>query len=324
MSRPLLPPGAAALLSTWCHQNLGSRPTRHLFKTGHLSAIVGVELEDGRQVVVKIREAEERVAACVDVQRHLRAAGYPCPELLAGPARLGALTATAEALVAGGEPQPASGRDPQPYARALARLVPLASGAVDPPRLLPAPPWVRWDHAEGEIWPKPDDFEGDLNADAGPAWLDEAGRAARERLRQGSGPLAIGHCDWYTGNLRWNGDDLHVVHDWDSVIADREPLIAGFASAVFCTIDAGSDPSVEESAAFLETYQRARDISFSGDEIQEAWAAGLWIRAYDAKKQAVKGEPIVSLTQAEANNRRGRMRQGALDRRGEAGAAERI
>jgi len=38
-----------------------------------------------------------------------------------------------------------------------------------------------------------------------------------------------GHCDWLADNLRWSGDDLLVVHDWDSVTAGSKAVLAGFA-----------------------------------------------------------------------------------------------
>ena len=37
-------------------------------------------------------------------------------------------------------------------------------------------------------------------------------------------------------NLRWNGDKLVVVHDWDSVTADSEAVLAGFAAALYSTV----------------------------------------------------------------------------------------
>lgn len=293
----------ASTLATWCKDHLGSLPVRELFRSGWLSAVVGIQLEDGRQVVVKVRPVEDRLAACVAVQRHLHDAGYPCPGVLAGPAPLDALVVTAEELVEGGANAPDSGRDPRPYAEALADLVREATGSVDPSALQPSPPWVRWAHREGPIWPFPDDFMGDLNVPAGPDWVDECGRRARRHLMDGSGPVVIGHGDWHTGNLRWTGKSLHVAHDWDSVIADREAIVAGFASAVFCTVDAGTDPDVSESDAFIHTYEQARGRPFSDREVADAWAAGLWIRAYDSKKQAVKGEPVRSLTAHEASER---------------------
>ena len=49
-------------------------------------------------------------------------------------------------------------------------------------------------------------------------------------------------------------------------------------------------PPSEESDAFLRAYAQARDQPWSVDEWQVCWAAGLWIRAYNAKKATLEGE----------------------------------
>src|ERR671927_136937 len=78
-----------------------------------------------RAVSLNLPPPSQRLSACVLVQRHLWAAGFPCPEPLAGPAPLGTLSATAEGLVEGGS-QLAWGDDsPRLFAQALARLVAL-------------------------------------------------------------------------------------------------------------------------------------------------------------------------------------------------------
>ena len=84
------------------------------------------------------------------------------------------------------------------------------------------------------------DPEVNLNEVAGPAWIDDTGRRARDRLRAGASEAVIGHCDWLAANLRWNGDKLLVVHDWDSVTADSEAVLAGFAAALYSTVPARS------------------------------------------------------------------------------------
>ena len=89
-------------LAAWCVRWLGAQPTRVLFEVVHLSRVTGLQLADGREVVIKARPPANRIQACVHVQRHLWAAGSPCPEPLAGPHPLGTLTATAETFVPGG------------------------------------------------------------------------------------------------------------------------------------------------------------------------------------------------------------------------------
>src|SRR5215510_5785064 len=110
-----------------------------LFEITHLTVVAGLRLTDGREVVVKARPPADRIRGCVYVQRHLWAAGFPCPEPLAGPAPMGALTATAEAFIPGGmalEPGPDS---PRLFAEALAALIRLTPPAALVPTLAPPP-----------------------------------------------------------------------------------------------------------------------------------------------------------------------------------------
>ncbi len=67
----------------------------------------------------------------------------------------------------------------------------------------------------------------------GPGWLDAAAQAARQMLQDDQDQPVIGHCDWITDNLRWNGVRLLVAYDWDSLIADSEAIIAGLAAAIY-------------------------------------------------------------------------------------------
>src|SRR5260370_29661632 len=91
-----------ARLARWCMEYLGSPPADEIFRSGYLSAVIGLRLADDREVVVKVRPDSPRVAACVEVQRRVFQAGYPCPQPLTGAARFGDDVATAEAYVPGG------------------------------------------------------------------------------------------------------------------------------------------------------------------------------------------------------------------------------
>jgi hypothetical protein len=281
---------------------LGAGLDSVLFSDGHLSTVLGVRLTSGTQIVVKIRPRADRLRGCVTVHRLLFERGFPCPEPLVDLEAMDGFVASAEAMVTGGDRYPSSGRSPAPFAAALARLVGLAPLPSEIPSLDPRPPWMAPDFGAAELWPVPDERDVDLNAVDGPAWIDEAGRVARTRLAASTLPIVIGHGDFYTGNLRWIGDDLSAVWDWDSVIAASEPVIAGLAAAVYPASDAGTEATVEESKAFLDAYQAERG-RFSDDELAEAWAAGLWIRSFDAKMQsATEGGPK-SLMEAEAIER---------------------
>ena len=124
--------------------------------------------------------------------------------------------------------------------------------------------------------------------------------------------MIIGHGDWYTANLRWADASLLAAFDWDSVIAAPEPVIVGLAAAMYPATHAGTEASVDETQKFLEAYAAARGKDFSDDERERAWAAGLWNRSFDAKKQfSVEGEAH-SLTESESLERRRRSGVGGV------------
>jgi hypothetical protein len=128
--------------------------------------------------------------------------------------------------------------------------------------------------------------------------------AVRDRLRGGPGHPVIGHGDWHPENLRWHGPQLIAVHDWDSVICQPEPAIAGLAAASFAGIDGPpAMASVENSAAFLDAYQQARGRRWTSQDYAACWAAGLWLRAFDAKTRSLDGDPEQILTRHEARVR---------------------
>ena len=290
-------------LALWCTEHLGSAPVTELFRSGHLSAVVGLALTDGRQVVVKIRSDSPRIAACVDVQRRLFEAGYPCPEPLTDAAPFDGAVATAETYVAGGAMLPSGPRPTEAFAAAFALLIESAPAPAEVASLAPAPSWAAWNHTERGIWPAPEDLDVDLNEVVGPQWLDDAGRWARDRLRSATTETVIGHCDWLAGNLRWTADGLLVVHDWDSLVADSEAVLVGFAAALHSTVSADTLATIEDSERFLAAYCRARGRELTSDERERSWAAGVWTRAYDAKYQHAVGARVSSLSESEAAQR---------------------
>jgi hypothetical protein len=293
----------AASLAQWCTAHLGSPPADDIFRSGHLSAVIGLRLTDGREVVVKVRPNSPRIAACVEVQRRMFEAGYPCPEPLTGATAFGDDIATAEAYVPGGARLPSAEAAGRAFAEAFAWLIRLAPRPAEVPDLGPAPSWAAWNHAENGLWPRSEESDVNLNEIAGPQWIDDAGREARDRLRAGGSEAVIGHCDWLASNLRWSGDALLVVHDWDSMTADSEAILAGFAAALYSTVCTDDLATVEETEQFLDAYCQARGREFTPAELGRFWAAGVWTRAYDAKYQHAVGQPVTSLSENEARER---------------------
>ncbi len=207
----------------------------------------------------------------------------------------------------GGEIPPIEGAVDE-YAGLLARFVALSPAALSTAlstassaaSLAPCPPWVAWDHEEGGVWPAPDDRADDLNAHPEMAWLDEVGRRVQLRLRRtvNRDPV-VGHGDWEAQNLRWRGREPWAVHDWDSVVSAPEAVIVGLAASVW---PCGAQPraaTVDESAAFIEAYQRAAGRRWDSDEVQASWAAGLWVYAFNTKKASLDRLPWLSPAEAE-------------------------
>ena len=287
MKAPDLAPTA---VDDWCRRWLGAGAGEILFTAGHLSLVVGIRLRDGREVVVKVRPAADRLAGCADVQRALWEAGFPCPRPLAGPVPLGGYAASAESFRPGGEVLGVAGKAVERYAELLVLLVRLAPSPRTIRSLAPNPPWVAWDHEHGGVWPPPDDRDADLNAHSGAAWLDEIGHRVTRRLRQMRGEAhVVGHGDWEAQNLRWRGQQPWAVHDWDSAVSAPEPIIVGLAASVWPCGAEQRAASVPESEAFIEAYQHAARRPWSADQIQASWAAGLWVYAFNAKKASLDG-----------------------------------
>jgi hypothetical protein len=277
------------LLADWCERYLGARSARVLFRAGHLSQVIAAEMADGRRVVIKVRPFSPRIADCIAVQAHLARAGFPCPAPLTAVTQAGGLAVTAETLMPGGSQLPAEG-GAAPFAALLAYLIGSAPGPAAVPALAPSPPWTAWDHRAVRLWPDRDDQGGDLNDTPGPAWVDDAARRVRERLNASAAPACIGHGDWESQNIRWAAGQPLAVHDWDSVIAQPEPAIVGLAAAVWPAGGApGEAATVAQSQEFIADYQLAAGRQWTRREVQDAWAAGLWVRLFNAKKDAADG-----------------------------------
>jgi len=87
------------------------------------------------------------------------------------------------------------------------------------------------------------------------------------------------------------------------VIADGEAVVAGFAAAGYPTTRPGGEATSAESEEFLPAYAAARRREFGTADLQRCWAAGVWLRAFDSKKQYADGAPVLSLTESEARER---------------------
>lgn len=268
----------------WCQEVLGAGAAAPILTGGHLAAVMGVELNDGRRVVLKVRPSSPRLTAVIAAQRHLYDAGIPCPRPLTDALPFQGQTITAETYMPA-DPPPAATPPADACADLLADVVTASPPASAVSELGLAPPWVGWDHPGDGLWPPPDDLDVDLNGVADDDWIDDAAQRVQQVLRTYSSEPVVGHVDWEAHNIGWHGRRPVVIYDWDSLAIRSEPTIAGAAATVFAsTTGTTIAASVSETSLFLDRYQRRRR-PFRADDLRAAWAAGLWTLLYNAKKE---------------------------------------
>jgi hypothetical protein len=274
-------------LPSWCSSQLGSAPDHVLFRVHQVSLVVGLRLAGGREAVVKARADDGRAVSCVAAQARLAERGFPCARPLTPVVGVGSLAVHAEEFRPGGEvlhgdsPEMAV-RCAEVFARLMAEL---AEVTVAPP--LPNPPWVRWDHTDSGVWPAIDWLD-DRDQSVVPGNVIDAAERTRRRLLAARLPCVLGYADFEAQNLRWRGRELWAVHDWDSLAWQPEAALAGAASGSFASDGPPTLAPIESSEAFLVAYQDFRGRLFTTVEQQVAWAASLWMAAYNAMEEALR------------------------------------
>jgi hypothetical protein len=258
-----------------------------LFRTGRLTAVYGLQLTDGVELVAKVyRHAEvARLAAAVACQRLLADAGYPCPAPLDGPVAVDGRVVLLETLLDHGERGDAHvPATRQAMANALAEQISLlrsvpaqSSGLVEPPA---------WAAYEDGPWPTPHDPIFDFSTTpVGFEWLDRLAQVAAEVLHPRRPTDAIGHSDWACQNLRFTQDGVSAAYDWDSLLAEAEPVLVGLAAGAYTegSRTGAVAPTPDEVVAFLADYEAHRDAFFSQSDQKLAAAAATWVLAYNAR-----------------------------------------
>ena len=279
--------GLDPLIVDWCVKHLGSPPVEQFFGVQRLSTVHGLRLADGREVVLKVRGALERQRACTVVHEAMWQAGIPCPRPLAGPAPLA--VGAAAVLVVGGEDEEAVdartlavnaetwegegfaavgdlGADG--YGRLLARMVGAAPAVDDLTTLDPPVPWLHWDHGDpGRTWPPPASDRWDphrIDHEIDPL-IHEVARRARARLLApdvAALPRVAAHGDFEAQNCRWvpdeDGQPRLVIHDWDSVVAMPEAVLAGNSAFQYNSVLDCAITTLEQNDAFMAAYAAER------------------------------------------------------------------
>lgn len=275
---------------------LGSPVRRDLFSVAGVGRVTGLELRDGRCVVVKVVRPDQPLArlwAMQEVQRLLVADGFPAPVPLAAPSPLGDGIAFVEQLRDVGEmPNGHLDEHRREMASQLHRLIGMCTKVTPNARArlgLGRPAWV--DYTSGDPWPVSHHSDADFTATGeGSEVLDELARVSKSALCAAgeTSSSVIGHADWEAQNLRFDNDRLEMVYDWDSLVVERESVIVGLASAVFPARSEpglGDAPTAAEQDAFLTDYQQTAGRVFTPAEKTLAVAAASWITAYNARIQ---------------------------------------
>jgi hypothetical protein len=278
----------AAAFDDLCGEALGSRAAGALFYQSSVAAVAGVELRDGRRVVVKAHQPDQSVSTLAElarVQAHVAEGTRLAPRPLAGTLPFANGVATIEEHDTRG--QPADARDPE-VRRAIAEtlhgvvelLAPLVAGSRLPDHLLFA-------RAGEALWPRPHSRLFDFEATrAGAEQIDALAAAARASLRP-SGRVVLGHGDWRVEHLRFAGGRVAVAYDWQSVCRCEEPALVGFAAHAFCADWSGNDPrqapTLEEARAFVADYESARGAPFDREERSVCAAAFAYSVAYTTR-----------------------------------------
>lgn len=284
-------PELHAFLDSWARDRLGGAIADVRFRGGRIDAVWGVELQDGRAVVITAHRKPvdlNAAEATLDAQRTLVDAGFPCPVPLAGPDEVDGRVLTAETLLVGEQP---NGRDPgirRLLADGLARHIEILRARPDlVGRAGSGPSWCRY---QGGPWPVPHDTIVDFRSTpAGFEWLDVFGQRAADQIldNRDADDVVVGHADWYAGNTAVVDGLLVGTFDWE-LVADTDAVIAGFAAACYAASPTGGGglSTPEEAAGFLRDYEEARGRALSERERGAAAGAVAWILAFNARWQA--------------------------------------
>jgi hypothetical protein len=166
---------------------------------------------------------------------------------------------------------------PEVYARLLADIVAAAPRVDWVPSLDPTVSWLWFDHGDGRrTWPPPASDRWDphrIEAELPPHVLP-----------------TVGHGDLSGLNTRWDGP-RPIVHDWDSIVAVAEAVLAGSTAADHVSSDRTRLATLDQTDRFLAAYAGARGRSWTAAEREVAYAAGAWLAAHNAAFEYLKDGP---------------------------------
>jgi hypothetical protein len=283
---PIGAEGVAGWFERVCSTALRSPIRRALFFAASAGCVGGVQLVDGRQVVIKAyqpRWSFDLLQAVSSAQQRLAAAGFACPAPEVAPLRFEGVTASVDHVLFDPGMRLLEPDEMSVSAESFAEAVSIL-GAVD------AEPWVdkhAMDRPSGFLYPIPHSplFDFSVNAE-GAAWIDELAAAALVAQDRDDTPPRMLHGDWSARNIRVVDNRLVASYDWDSLGAFRESRGVGIAAATWRSTGEAEDPAAPDSSetnAYLDTYVEAAGGSRSRQWRTAAMGAALYTLAYTAR-----------------------------------------
>jgi phosphotransferase family enzyme len=278
----------ARALDDFCLRELGCAPDATLFYRSSVGAVAGLRLRDGRKIVIKGHQPDHsrrRLEETARLQTMVTHKLGLAPRIMAGPTALGSGFAVVEAYEDRGSVR--DGHDPA-VRRALAGSLYAVTRHLTASTALSAPlPNFLTSAPANSLWPRPHsklfDFEATRN---GAEYIDALAATARAHMNP-AGRKVIGHGDWRAEHVRFDGEEIVIAFDWDSLCEEREPALVGITAHMFCADwsrdDIAQAPAFEEARAFVTDYESAAGRHFAPDERELCGAAFAYSVAYSSR-----------------------------------------
>ena len=278
--------GVASWYERVCITALGTPASRGLFFGASAGCVAGVELADGRAVVIKAYQPRWELDALHMVsaaQLRLSGAGFACPVPVVPPFQFDGVAASIDLFL------------PDPGMRLL-DLDEMSDSATSLAQAIwilrdeNAEQWIdrhAMDRPSESLYPIPHNplFDFTLHAEEA-AWIDGLAVVALETQTRDDATPQMLHGDWSARNIRIIDHRLVASYDWDSLGAFRESKGVGIAAATWRSNGERDDPPAPDSGeirAYVEAYVEAAGGTRSRQWRAAAMGAALYTLAYTAR-----------------------------------------
>ena len=279
-------------MDEFCRVHLGSTLRGYLFYGSSVGSTHGVRLEDGPDIVIKVRPPPETnpylnhdrtaLESVCRVTNWLADRGYPCPKPILGPTPMGKGLATVDEFLEKGER--GSGFGPEcrrVIASGFAELIDVLRSFEGEVLCL------KHFHRSEALYPQPHSKLFDFEKTAeGAEWIDAFAERAR-RLEAHDRKLMLGHADWRVQHLRFQDGKIVATYDWDSLAFRPETELIAISAHGF-TADWTLEgirriPTANDIRAYVADYEVARGRPFSKHERKSLFATCVYCIAYSAR-----------------------------------------